>query len=195
MPARLPLPSHLARLLAAEVVPVAIARMRWHFATYEPQKAQSTRRSGNSLGEAFTRHRPSARDRLSRRRIIALPMRASRSFLRTCALIAFPLVAGIASTTQPIEAAPTDATVTPGEFVIEHPTLINLGFEWHIDGDANRNASVDVAFRKQGEAAWQKAMPLARLHGERVYQRNVFNLVTPNMFAGSKIGRASCRER
>ncbi len=64
--------------------------------------------------------------------------------------------------------------VTPGEFVIEHPTLINLGFEWHIDGDANRNASVDVSFRKQGETAWHKAMPLARLHGEQVYQRNVF---------------------
>ena len=28
-------------------------------------------------------------------------------------------------------------------------------------------------------------MPLVRLHGEQVYQRNVFNLVTPNMFAGS----------
>ena len=28
-------------------------------------------------------------------------------------------------------------------------------------------------------------MPLARLHGEQVFQRNVFNLVVPNMFAGS----------
>jgi hypothetical protein len=82
-------------------------------------------------------------------------------------------------------AAPGDSTVTPGEFVIEHPTLINLGFEWHIDGDANRNATVDVLFRKQGETTWHKAMPLARLHGEQTFQRNVFNLVTPNMFAGS----------
>ena len=40
---------------------------------------------------------------------------------------------------QRLVAAPGDAVVTPGEFVIEHPTLINLGFEWHIDGDANRN--------------------------------------------------------
>ena len=30
--------------------------------------------------------------------------------------------------------------VEPGEFVIEHPTLINLGFEWLITGDDNRNA-------------------------------------------------------
>ena len=28
-------------------------------------------------------------------------------------------------------------------------------------------------------------MPLLRLHGEQMYQRNVFNLVVPNMFAGS----------
>lgn len=82
-------------------------------------------------------------------------------------------------------AAPTDLQVTPGEFVVENPTLINLGFEWHIDGDANRNASVDVSYRKQGETAWQRALPLARLHGEQTFQRNVFNLITPNMFAGS----------
>ena len=86
---------------------------------------------------------------------------------------------------QPLSAADGDTRVTPGEFVVEHATLINLGFEWHIDGDANRNAGVDVSFRKQGDTAWRKAMPLARLHGEQVYQRNVFNLVTPNMFAGS----------
>ena len=47
-------------------------------------------------------------------------------------------------------AAPGDAIVTPGELVVEHPTLINLGFEWRIDGDANRNATVDVSFRKAG---------------------------------------------
>lgn len=29
--------------------------------------------------------------------------------------------------------------VTPEEFIVEPPTLINLGFEWRIDGDANRN--------------------------------------------------------
>ena len=78
-----------------------------------------------------------------------------------------------------------EARVTPGEFVVENPTLINLGFEWMIDGDANRNASVEVSFRKQGETAWRQALPLVRLQGEQVFQRNVFNLVTPNMFAGS----------
>ena len=28
-----------------------------------------------------------------------------------------------------------------GRFIVEHPTLLNLGFEWAIRGDANRNAS------------------------------------------------------
>ncbi len=44
---------------------------------------------------------------------------------------------------------------------------------------------MDVSFRKQGETAWRKGMPLARLQNERIYQRNVFDLVSPNMFAGS----------
>jgi len=108
----------------------------------------------------------------------------SRAFLRTCLLSALAIVAGF-SQAAPATAQDDAVKVTPGEFVIEHPTLINLGFEWRVDGDANRNASVDVSFRKQGETAWQKALPLVRLHGEQTYQRNVFNAVTPNMFAGS----------
>jgi hypothetical protein len=76
--------------------------------------------------------------------------------------------------------------VEPGEFVIENPTLINLGFEWHITGDNNRNAKVDVSYRKQGENAWKQAMPLLRLQGERIYQnQGVFDVTSPNMFAGS----------
>jgi hypothetical protein len=74
---------------------------------------------------------------------------------------------------------------TPGELVTEHPTLTNLGFEWHITGDANRNASVEVSFRKQGDTAWRKGMPLLRLHGEQTYSRNTWNLVAPNAFMGS----------
>ena len=32
--------------------------------------------------------------------------------------------------------------VKPGKFVIEHPTLICLGFEWYIEGDDNHDATV-----------------------------------------------------
>ena len=76
--------------------------------------------------------------------------------------------------------------VKPGELVVDHPTLINLGFEWVIQGDDNRNAHVEVSYRKQGEAVWKHGMPLLRLQGERIYQTDgVFNVISPNMFAGS----------
>ncbi len=59
--------------------------------------------------------------------------------------------------------------VVTGELVIEPPTLINLGFEWFIQGDDNRNAAVQVSYRRPGEAAWSPALPLLRLQGERVF--------------------------
>src|SRR5262249_55355233 len=92
--------------------------------------------------------------------------------------------AGPATAAQPARAA-TATRVTPVELFNDPPTLINLGFEWIVDGDDNRNASVDVSYRKVGDATWKKGMPLLRLHHERVIQPNVFNLVEPNMFAGS----------
>src|SRR5258708_23221169 len=76
--------------------------------------------------------------------------------------------------------------VKPGEFIVDHPTLINLGFEWVIEGDDNRNAQVDVSYRKQGDTQWKQGLPLLRLNGERIYQnQGVFDVVSPNMFAGS----------
>jgi hypothetical protein len=85
----------------------------------------------------------------------------------------------------PASAKPTNK-VSAGELVIDPPTLINLGFEWVIAGDDNRNASVDVSYRRKGDDAWRTAMPLLRLQHERVYQgEGVFNVEMPNMFAGS----------
>src|SRR5579864_3285482 len=82
--------------------------------------------------------------------------------------------------------AANEDKVRPGEFIIDHPTLINLGFEWLIQGDDNRNAQVDVSYRKQGETQWRQGLPLLRLHGERIYQnQGVFDVIMPNMFAGS----------
>jgi len=85
-------------------------------------------------------------------------------------------------------AAPPEKVIKikAGEFVIEPPTLINLGFEWIIQGDDNRNAKVEVSYRKQGEAQWKQGLPLMRLQGERIYQgQGIFDVVSPNMFAGS----------
>ncbi|MBI1357872.1 MAG: hypothetical protein GC160_26340 [Acidobacteria bacterium] len=73
-----------------------------------------------------------------------------------------------------------------GRFTVEHPTLLNLGFEWEISGDANRNAQVSVEFRKVGETAWRKALPLVRIGGERVFRaREHLDYTVPDGFAGS----------
>src|SRR5947208_16800546 len=83
-------------------------------------------------------------------------------------------------------AAGKEVKVKAGEFVIDPPTLINLGFEWVIEGDDNRNAKVEVSYRKQGEVQWKQGLPLMRLQGERIYQnQGVFDVISPNMFAGS----------
>ncbi|HEX4277810.1 MAG TPA: hypothetical protein VHZ74_20790 [Bryobacteraceae bacterium] len=80
----------------------------------------------------------------------------------------------------------------PGEFVTELPTLVSLGFEWKITGDDNRNAHVDVTWRKAGEQQWRKAMPLLRLQHEYVPGGtprdgggHFYNYIAPNEFAGS----------
>ena len=73
-----------------------------------------------------------------------------------------------------------------GPFHVEHPTLLNLGFEWLIDGDANRNATVELRFRKVGTTAWRPALPLLRIGGERVFRdRESMTYTVPQGFAGS----------
>jgi hypothetical protein len=76
--------------------------------------------------------------------------------------------------------------VKPGKFVIEHPTLINLGFEWAIEGDTNRNATVEVRFRRAGTSEWRPALPMLRIGGERVFRdREAMTYTVPHGFAGS----------
>jgi hypothetical protein len=106
-------------------------------------------------------------------------------FTRARSAYCIAAIAVIAFCAAAAVAAPTDLRVTPAEFVVDHPTLINLGFEWIIDGDANRNASVEVSYRRQGDSEWKRGMPLLRLQGERIVQENSWNLEVPNMFAGS----------
>jgi hypothetical protein len=107
-------------------------------------------------------------------------MRASLS-LTLLALTAAPAAAQRAPNPAPQSANAVEA----GELVVEPATLINLGFEWWIDGDDNRNASVAVSFRERGATEWRAALPLTRLHGERIYSESRVDVVAPNMFAGS----------
>jgi hypothetical protein len=76
--------------------------------------------------------------------------------------------------------------VKAGRFHVEHPTLLNLGFEWAIEGDANRKAAVAVQFRPVGESKWRDALPLVRIGGENVYRRREnLDYTVPHGFAGS----------
>ncbi len=93
------------------------------------------------------------------------------------------------------------ATVS-GEFSVEPPTLVSIGFDWRISGDDNHNAHVDVSFRRKGGREWRQALPLLRLQHEEIkapigpgYAKppvsngsayvNPFNYITSNMFSGS----------
>jgi hypothetical protein len=108
-------------------------------------------------------------------------------------LALFFLAAGLASSRAAgqKQTQPQNATI-PGEFFEDPPTLVSLGFEWRIAGDENRNASVDVTFRKKGDQKWRKGLPLLRLQHEvvsggtpREGSGHYFSYVAPNMFAGS----------
>src|SRR5262245_65889840 len=93
--------------------------------------------------------------------------------------------------------ADAQTRTTAGDFSVEPPTLLSLGFDWKITGDDNRNAAVDVSYRKKGETAWKKGLPLLRLQHEWVnggppqandnplLPRTPFDWVVPNMFSGS----------
>jgi hypothetical protein len=98
---------------------------------------------------------------------------AARGFVTT----AFSLLLWI----PPLLAA--DGT-TPGELIAEPPTLLSLGFEWLIEGDENRNATVSVSYRRAGTPAWTPGLPLLRIGNERVNE-NALQYTTPNAFAGS----------
>ncbi|HEV7405764.1 MAG TPA: right-handed parallel beta-helix repeat-containing protein [Chthoniobacteraceae bacterium] len=82
--------------------------------------------------------------------------------------------------------AHAEDAIKPGEVFVERPTLLCLGFRWAIEGDDNRNATVEVAYRAQGKGEWRTALPLLRLKGEVIGQDDDnLRWTAPNLFAGS----------
>jgi len=89
--------------------------------------------------------------------------------------------------------------VRAGKAKLEPPTLRSIGLEWQIEGDANRNARVEVLYREDGRRTWREGLPLLRLQEEVVPAENAtdtenpnrppeesaFFYTTPNMFTGS----------
>ena len=93
--------------------------------------------------------------------------------------------------------------VTPGKLTVDPPTLICLGVCWKIDGDDNRNASVKLSYRAEGDATWKEGLPLVYVDPEGLtfvrrktdkglrdsWEANpegaAFSRKIPRMFAGS----------
>jgi hypothetical protein len=75
-----------------------------------------------------------------------------------------------------------------GDVIVEPATLVSAGFEWPIEGDGNRNATVAVVYRKKGDADWRTGLPLLRIGGERTVFAGALDYTAPHMFAGSLFG-------
>jgi hypothetical protein len=102
----------------------------------------------------------------------------SVGLLRTCVAVA-ALIVGTWSAIVNAQSG-----VTAGSFTVERPTLVSLGFEWRVAGDDDRDATVEVTYRKRGEATWRPALPLLRLQNEPVVG-TYYDYTAANMFAGS----------
>jgi len=104
------------------------------------------------------------------------------------ALLAVLLLPGASTAAIAADAAVAAKTpaVIAGELIVEPSTLIALGFEWNIEGDENRNASVAVDYRVKGADAWKQGLPLLRLQYETITGvGDAFSYQTGNLFAGS----------
>lgn len=90
------------------------------------------------------------------------------------------------------------SNTSAGDFTVEAPTLVSLGFEWKITGDDNRNAAVTVTYRKKGESQWRASLPLMRQQREQIGvapgpgaanqsepRYPLFKYTAANMFTGS----------
>jgi len=100
-------------------------------------------------------------------------------------------ISGVTSFAMPTTAAADEEAnrIVPGELLVDPPTVENLGFRWYIDGDANRNAAVQVAYRAAATDAWHDALPMLRVHHE-VANQDDEPFRTGNLFAGRVLSLA-----
>ena len=109
-----------------------------------------------------------------RRRLSTVPRRPARK-----ATLADAVVARLDATNVAAFPCP-DPVLHPGAVQLDRPTLIALGVQWLISGDANHNAGVTVRYRQVGAPAWHDALPLFRVRPETVPDH-----IIPEQFAGS----------
>jgi hypothetical protein len=79
-------------------------------------------------------------------------------------------------------AAGADDALTPGKLIIEPPTLICLGFQWHGSGDANHNATAKVEYRRADGDDWKPAQPLMRVRYSSEDPNDVAPLLAGSIF-------------
>lgn len=72
-----------------------------------------------------------------------------------------------------------------GQLLEERPTFKCLGVRWYIKGDQNRNASMEMEYRRVGDKKWKKTYPALRVGGEIVDAKSSDRWITPHMLAGS----------
>lgn len=103
-----------------------------------------------------------------------MPRHPFRRFYVACTVAIAVVVEGSA-------APPTRDDVIPVRLLVDNPTIHHLAFRWLVEGDENRNAAVDVRFRKTHEASWRAALPMLRILREKTAQ----GAIDGNLFAGS----------
>jgi hypothetical protein len=97
---------------------------------------------------------------------------------------AFSLLLGVCAASGYAAVPPPADPVVPGEIIVEPPTLQSLGIEWPLAGDANRNATATIRYRRKGTEAWREGLPLMRIGGEETKYLAV-DFTAPSMLAGS----------
>ena len=85
-----------------------------------------------------------------------------------------------------VQAAEATNAITPGDLVVDPPTLICLGFYWPMEGDDDHNATAAIEFRRKGDIPWRRGLNLWRTYGETAGDGGMVAIRRiPNAFAGS----------
>jgi hypothetical protein len=84
--------------------------------------------------------------------------------------------------------------ITPGELIIDPPTLICAGFQWHFSGDDDGDATCAIEFRKAGTDQWRDGMRLLRVAEAKPRNWREGDWYQRPMFSGSIIDLAEGAE-
>ncbi len=67
----------------------------------------------------------------------------------------------------------------PEELIVDNPTFRHLSFRWPVRGDADGDASLEVAYREAGAEEWRPTLPFKRVaerQGVKLFAGSILNL-------------------